>query len=279
MEKSIQIPYDEWFERKCRYAAAAGFETVTIQFTPLVGKDESEWACATENVLRILEENKLRCIQSHLPYYDLLESSEIPDETIDFALHQALKASGKLGIKYGALHPRSSISTAYLPSKGFEDNRKIIDGLLDDAVAANTVIAVENMPIFPDNNRLMPFYSSSFEDLATLVDSFDDEHVGICWDFGHANLLKWDQATAIEFLGNRIKCTHVHNNSGHCDDHATPDSGNIDWYRVMPALAKTGYDGPLTAETLCIYPDPELLRGYFQQNYVCLQFLERLMVK
>lgn len=85
----------------------------------------------------------------------------------------------------------------------------ILSELLEYAIKYNTGIAVENLPIFPDNSKLMPFYSSSFEDLATLVDSFDDERMGICWNFGHANLLRWEQTAAIEFLESRIKCTQI----------------------------------------------------------------------
>jgi len=283
MEKAIQIAYDAQFERKCQYAAEAGFRTIAVNYAPIPEQKESPcdtegaWDRITENILRILEENNLRCIQSHLPCYDLLQSSEIPDERIDFALRQAIRSGGKIGVKYGVFHLRSSISTAYRPSKSFEDNRRIIECLLEDAVPCDTAIAVENIPIFPDTSKLMPFYSSNFEDLSTLADSFHDDHVVICWDFGHANLLKWDQTAAIEFLGSRIKCTHIHNNFGFYDDHATPDSGNIPWERVMPALAATGFDGPLTLETHCYYSDPELLKSFAKHNYTCLAYLERSM--
>ena len=276
MQKALQIAYDAQFALQCQYAAEAGFRHVSVNFNEVPPKTEAEWKAITEDVGNILAKNGLSCVQTHLKYHDLLESSEVPDEVTDFHICQTLLAAGALGAKYNAFHPRSSISTGYRPSKSFEDNRALLSKYLEYAVKANTVIAVENIPIFPGRSKLMPFYSSTFEDLATLVDSFSDEHIAICWDFGHANLLKWEQSDAIGFLGDRIKCTHIHNNFGFCDDHSTPDMGNINWKSAMAALAATGYDGPLTLETHCWYDDDALLESFIRHNFACVEYLERL---
>lgn len=279
MQKAIQIGYDDLFPIKCQCASEAGFQQISLNFNPLMGKTEDEWKLATEDIQQILERHHLQCIQSHLCEYNLLISSEIPDADRDFAIRQSIIASGRLGAKYGAFHPRTSISSGYRPSKSFEDNRILLSGLLECAIQSGISIAVENLPIFPSRSKIMPFYSSDFEDLATLVDSFSDEHIVICWDFGHANLMKWDPAAAIECLGSRIQCTHIHNNYGFVDDHSTPDMGNIDWKSAMAALAATGYDGPLTLETQCRYIDFELFRSFAKHCFACLDYLERLTKK
>ena len=139
----------------------------------------------------------------------------------------------------------------------------------------NTGIAAENLPIFHGIVPVMPFYSSNFEDLCTLVDSFADDRVKICWDFGHANLMHFNHEHAIRTVGSRIKCTHVHNNFKATDDHLPPDSGNISWETVMAALYSTGFDGPLTLETHCCYQDPSLLRSFAAHNFACLEFIEK----
>lgn len=276
MQKAIQIAYDDLFSIKCACAAEAGFRHISVNFNEVPNKTEDEWKAATEDIQKILDHNGLQCIQTHLKYHDLLESSEVPDEMTDTHIRQTLLVAGALGAKYNVFHPRSSISSGYRPSKSFEDNRALLSDYLEYAIKSNTAIAVENIPIFPSRSKLMPFYSSTFEDLATLVDSFSDEHIVICWDFGHANLLKWKQSDAIGFLGDRIQCTHIHNNFGFCDDHSTPDMGNIDWKSAMGALAATGFDGPLTLETHCWYTDYELFRSFAKHNFACLEYLERL---
>ena len=79
----------------------------------------------------------------------------------------------------------------------------------------------------------MPFYTSEYRDLIALADSFQSDKIGVCWDFGHANLMYWDQAKAIREVSSRIKCTHIHNNYKWDDNHQAPDIGNIEWPKVM----------------------------------------------
>ena len=66
-------------------------------------------------------------------------------------------------------------------------------------------------------------------------------------------------------------------NWGVRDDHAPPIYGNIEWNRVIPALAATGYDGPLTLETHCWYNVDDLSRSFMKHNYDSLLYLESLI--
>lgn len=278
MQKSIQIAYNELFEKKCEYAAAAGFRHISVNFTEIEAKTEYEWDVHTENIQRILDKTGIRCVQSHPYYYDLRISSEIMEEEHEFAIRQAIRASGKLGAAWCALHPRSSVSTGFRSTAALEDNRRAFSDYLEYAVKYGTGLAAENLPIFCGIRPAMPFYSSNYEDLCQLVDSFADEHVKVCWDFGHAHLMHFDQADAIRYMGDRIRCTHVHNNFRNDDSHLTPDSGSIDWPRVMAALASTGYDGALTLETHCCYTEDGLLASFARHNFGCLEYLERLFL-
>lgn len=275
MKKAIQIGYDDLFEMKCRYASEGGFRHIAVNFTQVLNKTEYEWDVIIEDIRRILDENNLRCIQTHPYYYDLRVSSEITEDIYEFAIKQAIIAGGKLGAPWNALHPRSSVSSGFCTSKSLEDNKRYFSEYLDIAAKYHTGIAVENLPIFHGIVPVMPFYSSNYEDLQVLVDCLADEKAGICWDTGQANLMHFDQVQAISSLGRRIKCTHIHNNFSDGDHHLPPDSGNIPWDKVIPALIATGFDGALTLETHCCYPDPELLRSFARHNYECLVFLEK----
>jgi len=277
MKKAIQIGYDDIFEKECQYASEGGFRYISVNFTQVLGKTEYEWEKIIENIQRILDKNKLECIQTHPYYYDLRLSSELTEEIYEFAIMQAIIAGGKLGASWNALHPRSSVSSGFCPSRSLEDNRRDFSKYLEVAVKHNTGIAAENLPVFHGIVPVMPFYSSNYEDLQVLVDSFHDDRMGICWDTGHANLMHFDQADAIRVLGKRIQCTHVHNNFRNDDNHLTPDSGNIPWDQVMQALASTGYDGALTLETHCGYSDEGLRKSFNRHNYECLVFLEKLV--
>ena len=276
MKKAIQIGYGDLFELKCRYAAEAGFRFVAVNLANIFDKTEDEWKAITENIQTILDQNGLSCVQTHLHYYDLLQSSEMPDERSSYALRQSLIASGRLGASCGVYHPRSSISSGFRSDRAYEDNRVILSNLIDDAVNYGLSVAVENIPLFPDHPE-WPFYTSDYRDLAVLVDSFNDSHISVCWDFGHANLMKFDQRDALKYLGSRVTCVHIHNNCGFHDDHAAPDTGTADWRGIMPVLTEGGYNGALTLESECGYTAPRLLQSFAKHNYVCLEFLEELM--
>lgn len=275
MKKAIHIGYNEMFEKKCGYVADAGFKYVAVNFTKVLDKTEYEWDKITDTIGEVLSKNSVECIQSHPYYYDLRLSSEITEEKYEFAIKQAIKASGILGAKWCAIHPRTSISSGYLTSRSLQDNRKAIEAYLEYAYKYNTGIAVENLPVFHGIVPVMPFYSSNFEDLCTLVDKINDDRVGICWDTGHANLMSFDQADAVRFVGDRLKCTHIHNNFKNADDHLTPDTGNIDWKSVMNAMANIEYDGALALETQDCYSDDDLFQSFARHNYACLEYLER----
>lgn len=275
MKKAIQIPYNSLFEKKCEFAKKAGFKHIAVNFYEMLGKNDSDWASAVTNIERILNKNDIECIQCHPYYYDLLISSEIIEDECEYAIKQAIIASAKLGSKWSTLHPRSSVSTGFRTSASLEDNKKVFSEYLECALKNGTGIAVENLPIFSDVIPIMPFYSSDFYDLATFVDIMNDDKCKICWDFGHANLMYYNQAETIEFLGERIVCTHVHNNNGREDQHFPPECGNIKWNEVIPALAKTGYKGALTLETHCAYTDDDILESFAKYNFDCLKFIEK----
>lgn len=278
MKKAIQIAYNDIFAIKCAYAAQAGFQHIAVNFTEVNHKTEKEWAAVTEDIQSILDKTNLKCVQSHLYYYDLRLSSEIREDFHEFDIKQSIIATAKLGGDWCVCHPRTSITSGYSSHKALEDNREDLSEYLECAVKAGTGIAVENLPVFPGIIPVIPFYSSNYHDLIELVDSFQDTHLQICWDFGHANMMDFNQAEAIRCAGERIVCTHIHNNFKRSDDHLPPDSGTIDWQAVMTAMKENGFDGPLTLETHCLYPNTELLKSFARYNFVCLEYLEKFFL-
>ena len=185
-----------------------------------------------------------------------------------------IEVSGKISAPWCVWHPRYFKSGewktgAYDEERTFYYNHETVSHYLEQAKKFGTGIALENL--------FGSMMYGGVDTLARLCDSFRTDNIGICWDTGHANIDLEDQSAAISFLGNRIKCTHIHNNWGVRDDHAPPIYGNIEWNRVMPALAATDYDGPLTLETHCWYIIDDMLRSFAKHNYDSLVYLESLV--
>jgi sugar phosphate isomerase/epimerase len=116
--------------------------------------------------------------------------------------------------------------------------RRSLEQIAEAASAVNVNVAVEVIP-----NPL-----STPTALCRLIeDELEDVDVGICLDYGHANLLG-DVVEAIETISGHLATTHVHDNSGKRDEHLVPFAGRINWDVAIMSTQKIGYDGVLMLE-------------------------------
>lgn len=85
--------------------------------------------------------------------------------------------------------------------------------------------------------------------IPALLSAFDPDHLGYCYDSGHANMagdLDW----LVEHAFPRLLVTHLHDNDGTGDQHLLPGDGTVDWARVRAALAAAGYQKPRNLEVV-----------------------------
>ena len=128
--------------------------------------------------------------------------------------------------------------------------------------ADKTTEFIENMADFPGQGYKRS-YCAQVEELCELVDTLGNQYsnVGVCWDFGHANLVYGDQVPCLRYLSHRLKVTHVHDNRGEFDEHRPPYLGNVNWEAIMPTLKEIGYQGDFSFEVIRMGPHvPEYLR-------------------
>jgi sugar phosphate isomerase/epimerase len=274
MIKAIQIAYDNSFEKECMIVSEAGFKHVSVNFNNTPIPTDDTYDRAPDHILGVLDKYGLRAVQTHLYYYYPLLSAEKTEPELEHRILREIEVSGKIGAEWCAWHTRYYKSGEWQSGEFNEEltlryNYESISRYLEQAKKFGTGIAIENL------FGIMMFGGTDL--LMRICDSLRSDAVGICWDTGHANISKEDQADSITLLGSRIKCTHIHNNWGVRDDHAPPIYGNIEWNRVMPALAAVGYRGPLTLETHCWYESDELLRSFAKHNYDSIAYLESLM--
>ena len=76
-----------------------------------------------------------------------------------------------------------------------------------------------------------------------LCDVADTLGIGICWDFGHANISGVKQSKGLAYVGKRLKVLHVNDNFAGDDIHILPFTGNVDWRDAMHGLALSEFDG------------------------------------
>ncbi|MBQ8081273.1 MAG: sugar phosphate isomerase/epimerase [Clostridia bacterium] len=87
--------------------------------------------------------------------------------------------------------------------------------------------------------------------LANLAWAFEEfagaDNVGFCYDCGHEACFTPGREY-LPFFGNRLICTHIHDNDGVKDLHLLPFDGNIDFCRVTNQIRQTGFQGTLMLE-------------------------------
>jgi len=116
--------------------------------------------------------------------------------------------------------------------------RRSVEEIVALASEVNVRVALEVMP-----NKL-----SSATSICNLIEEqLDGLDVGICLDYGHANLMG-DLGDEIETVSGHLWTTHVHDNDGRQDDHRVPFAGRIDWHAAIMETQKIGYDDVLMFE-------------------------------
>ena len=114
-----------------------------------------------------------------------------------------------------------------------------------NANANGLKIAIEN------GTNMEKEVTPTIDELIKIVDYYNNlynkEVLGICFDFGHANVAKLNIYNELINIGNRLKVTHIHDNYG-SDTHNFPYDGTINWNLVNKGLNDINYLGELTLE-------------------------------
>lgn len=100
-----------------------------------------------------------------------------------------------------------------------------IEHLRAFAKPLGVTVLVENIP-----NEL-----STPEKLMELLQTAHFQDVGVCFDTGHAHMMSRVHQ-AFDVLKDRIRSTHVHDNTAQEDSHLWPGNGTIDWSETMSLL-------------------------------------------
>lgn len=153
---------------------------------------------------------------------------------------KGMRHSSWLGAEQVVVHPYNHLS--YKDGKYdymMESNLNFYKKLIPYAEEFQIKIAIEN---------IVGAITETPEGLLELVNLLDNDVFTICYDVGHANLCEQDPVEMLRKLGNRIGCTHIHDNAGVRDIHYLPYYGKIDWESVMKAFAEVGYEGNLDYE-------------------------------
>ena len=208
------------------------------------------------------EAERLGCVfsQSHPPYRRGREGAFATAEEEEFFRAMSLRAleiTAMLGAKWAVIHPVMDVTADINDVDAHvRCNQQMFAREAELAARLGVGLAFENM-LDGDQRR----FGSTAEDLIAIQDSFHSDHIGVCWDVGHANRMYHGlQPLAIRRLGSRIKALHIDDNLGKDDLHLLPFEGNVAWEQIMYELHDGGCEADLIYEIRNNSNMPEALR-------------------
>lgn len=237
-----KIPAEECL-RRCRQA---GFRVMDFNFydqeRPGRPMNDGNWEEWLHDIRKYSDWLGLEFSQTHPNFFDIFDM-EAPDyEWNQEKVRRGVIGSGILGAKWAVFH----IGTLYDEAGNPDDEASLKANI--DYLHPLLKLAHENGVGLALENLGADSFARTPENLIRLVDALDDDAVGICWDFGHANLMRLNQTDSLKKIGKRLKATHIADNHGETDEHLPPFFGNIDWKEMVHCLKEIGYEGDFTYE-------------------------------
>ena len=209
------------------------------------------------DLIKFLKDSPITFNIAHAPiHYPFFFNTYYKRDDIDKLKNRILKSldiSKEIGVKNIVIHIGTYLDEDYNydMKKSIEHNIKYLEPFVEKAIQNNIIIAIENGTQMEKDDPLFKNTAPYIDELISIVDYYNskykEEVLGICFDFGHANVGKLDMYNEILKIGNKLKITHIHDNYG-TDSHNQPFDGTVNWDSVRKALTDINFNGELTSE-------------------------------
>lgn len=251
----------------------AGFNKIDVGGLDGCHIEEDDWENYAYALANSLSKLGVEADQAHAPsQYQKFASMAHYKEI----LRRVFKVSAILGVKYIVIHTDiyDKHYQDYNAEEALDMAYDFYAPYVEQAKKDGLGVAVENLFEYgiPKGERRR--FSSTVEEQIAIIDRFNDPCVTACWDFGHGFVAyENDHISALEKLGARLSCTHVHDNYYKKDLHLPPYMGNIKWEEVMSYLKKNNYSGTFTYELVYGTIPDELIEMFLENLYKTGQYL------
>lgn len=231
---------NEYARTGFRFYKEVGLDAIDFG-TTLLDLSSDGWRPQVEQILKDSEEIGIRPEMGHLPFLGGVSKNEAVMDDFKNRMHNAIDAAAALGIEYAVMHPNAS----NMPMRKYNHKEQLdavmtlLAPFVEHANRVGLNVVLENMRVVPGLFHVHRFGQSPDE----ICDVADALGMGICWDFGHANISGVPQSEGLAYVGKRLKVIHVNDNGGIEDEHILPFTGNVDWRDAMHGLALAEYEG------------------------------------
>ena len=245
-----------YIRKGLRFMKEHGFDAADFS-TKQLDLSTDAWRLQVEDMLAAAEETGLAFELCHLPFGGV---KGVVTEAFAIKMHNAIDAAVALGVKHAVLHPNTTTlpMLEYNRTAHFEEVVGHLAPFVEHAKRVGLDVAVENMRVVPDM-RLAHRYCQDPDELCDVADALG---IGVCWDFGHANLSGIKQSEGLKYIGKRLKVLHVNDNTAIDDEHLPPFMGTVNWRDAVQGLCEIDFKGLLNYE-LSVGHIPPALRPAF----------------
>lgn len=234
-------------ETSMRLCAQAGYREMDFCFvdqifypTPFT---TNQWREYMETYRKLAEELGIRFTQTHGHIHDFCNNQDPFQWEL---VTRCVEATAMLGAPWMVMHPSTLVEGDSVHPDTGNINMEYFQKLADYARGFGMGIAIENM--WGETKEGVKRYAIQPEELCRLVDSIDADNIGACWDTEHASIEGLEHGAAIRMVGNRIKATHISDQTARNNIHILPYTGFTDWDEVLQAFAEIDYQGEFTYE-------------------------------
>jgi L-ribulose-5-phosphate 3-epimerase len=243
----VQKPYYTC-EQSIEACVKAGYRVLDLNFAsyskeglPMTQPNWEDWVKKQRD---LSDSYGIEYSQGHAHFYKPVQTRE-EEAWNEELIRRSIIGAGIMGVKWLVIHSYSvKDGIWYSYRKSLAKSVANYQKHAELAAKYKVGIAIENMIERKPARR----YTSSTEELLELVEVLNDPIFGVCWDFGHANMIGINQCEALRAIGKKLKALHVADNKGEKDDHTAPYFGTIVWEPIMQTLKEIGYEGDFTYE-------------------------------
>lgn len=210
-----------------------------------------------KDIIDFLNNSSITFNIAHAPiHYPFFFNTYYKRDDIDMLTNRILRAldiSKAVRVKKIVIHVGTYLDENYNydVEKSIEHNIKYLEPFVEKAVENNILVAIENGTQMEKDDPQFKNTAPYIDELLRIVDYYNNKYgkevLGICFDFGHANVGNLDMYKEIKKIDKKLIVTHIHDNYG-TDSHNQPFDGTVNWDDVRKALTEIDFDGELTSE-------------------------------
>jgi sugar phosphate isomerase/epimerase len=241
-------------ERGLEICKESGFDAVDYGLThyklgeSVFGDSEDAFEAHFDAIRKKAKSLELEISQTHGRCDASQPRDEAYGEWSDKVGELCLRATALLGAPSCVIHFPSSSNWGKQSAEFMHQlSSRMYDNLVPIAENCQVNIAMETFGAAKiKGERIRDFFADPVE-FKRQYDRLNTRYKTICVDTGHTHEAGsfWVPAPEemIRILGKDVSILHLHDNSGHWDDHLLPGMGSIHWPGVFDALEEIGYNG------------------------------------